>query len=480
MYQRDQQPIVDRALRLFLNTQTAFAECQANGIKLDTEYLDGMIAQTKQRLDDLEQEIWETREGKIWRSIHGESSALSKRQQLADVLFNKKDYEQSLGLECTTFTKTGIPQIAEGTLEKIPEIQEFAEKFLQWQSLSKTLKTYLVGIRKALDEKGYLHPSFSLFTVVSYRTSSSSGGGRGINFQNLPKRDEEVAKIVRRCFVPRQKDRHIVELDYSSAEVRATASITSDPVLISSVTEGVDFHKMVAAVAYKLPEEKVTKKLRQSVKGKFTFAEFYGSYWVSVARSLWEDNIVYGDLTLEDGTPLIEHLRREGITELGDPENPKDNTYYYHIKKSERWFWDDLFRVYSEWKRENWIEYKEKGYLDLPTGFRCAGVFTRNNANNYIQQGSSAHCLLWSFDHLSLAIKRYGYDAYICGQIHDSIVMDVHHDCLDNVVRVAVDIMTRQLRKAMEDWICVPMEAEPDVAPMGESWLSAKAYEISN
>ena len=477
MYQRIQQPIVDRAIKLFVNTQVSFADCQANGIKLDTEYLDGMISDTRKRMDDLEEEIWATDVGQRWKSMYGDEAALTKRRQLAEVLYGKTS-PLSMGLKCTTFTKTGIPQVAEASLEKIPEISDFAKNYVLWLSLLKMLKTNLLGIREALDDNGFLHPSFSLFTVVSYRTSSSSGGGAGINFQNLPKRNEGLATIVRRCFIPRAKNRHIVELDYSGAEVRATASITGDPTLIGSVTKGIDFHKQTAAAAYKIPYDDVTKKLRQSVKGPFTFAAFYGSYWVSIAKNLWEQ-ILYGGLETKDGVPLLEHLKKEGITELGNENNPRPGTYFWHIRKTEQWFWNDLFRVYSEWKRDNWEEYKEKGYLDLPTGFRCAGVFSRNNANNYIQQGSSAHCLLWSLNHISEIIREQGYDACLCGQIHDSIVMDVHTDCLDDVIRMAVSVMTEQLGKEMW-WIQVPMEAEPDVAPAGESWLSAKAYELDS
>ena len=476
MYQRIQPPIVNQAIKLFLNTQTAFADCEANGIKLDTDYLDGMIADTRARMDEIESRLWSSDVGKIWKEIHGEEAALTKRRQLADVLYNKKEYPQSLGLECDTYTATGVPQIAEATLEKIPEIADFAKDYVLWLSLGKMLKTNLLSIREALDDNGFLHPSFSLFTVVSYRTSSSSGGGAGINFQNLPKRNEGLATIVRRCFIPRAKNRHIVELDYSGAEVRATASITGDPTLIGSVTKGIDFHKQTAAAAYKIPYDEVTKQLRQSVKGPFTFAAFYGSYWVSIAKNLWE-GIIYGGLTTKDGTPLLEHLKSVGITELGDENNPKPGTYFHHIKQTERWFWNDLFRVYSEWKRDNWEQYKENGYLDLPTGFRCAGIFSKNNANNYTQQGSSAHCLLWSLNHISEIIREQGYDACVCGQIHDSIVMDVHTDCLDDVIRLAVNVMTEQLGKAMW-WIQVPMEAEPDVAPAGESWLNATPYKL--
>ena len=85
--------------------------------------------------------------------------------------------------------------------------------------------------------------------------------------------------------------------------------------------------------------------------------------------------------------------------------------------------------------------------------------------------------MLWSLDHIAEIIREQGYDACICGQIHDSIVMDVHHDCLDDVIRMAANVMTEQLEKEMY-WVQVPMEVEPDVAPMGESWLNATKYKL--
>ena len=78
MYQRTQQPNVNNAISLFLNTQAAFADCQANGIKLDTEYLDGMIADTRNRLSALERELWLSDVGQRWKSIFGDEAALSK------------------------------------------------------------------------------------------------------------------------------------------------------------------------------------------------------------------------------------------------------------------------------------------------------------------------------------------------------------------------------------------------------------------
>ena len=264
------------------------------------------------------------------------------------------------------------------------------------------LVTNLKGIESELDSNGFLHPTFSLFSVTSFRTSSNRP-----NSQNFPNRDPVLAGVVRRCFIPRTPDRHLVEIDYSGAEVRANASINHDPTLLDSINHGIDFHKSIAAMAYKLPKEEITKQLRQSVKGAYTFAAFYGSFWAAIAEGLW-DGIEYGSLALKDGKPLKQHLAQQGITQLGNSENPLPGTYYEHIRQTDEWFWNKKFKVYAAWKNKVWKQYLEDGYVDLPTGFRCAGIFTKNMVTNFSAQGAAAHCLLWSFVKLDQALQKRG------------------------------------------------------------------------
>ena len=474
MLQRKQQTNVKEALDLFMRTQMAFAQCEANGIKIDRPFLEQSIISTKERLEQLKSFIFnDTEVGRRWHEIYGEQAVFTARQQLADVLFkNKKNpHPRNMGFEAREFTNKGGIVIAESSLEKIPEIQDFTKAYVLYMALSKMLTTNLQGIKSCLDCNDFIHPSFSLFSVISYRTASS-----GPNFQNIPHHNPELESVVRRCFIPRSLDRHLCELDYSGAEVRINASINHDPTLVGSVTKGVDFHKAIAAKSYMLEESQVTKSIRQSVKGTYTFAAFYGSYWGAIAQGLWE-NIIYGGLTLEDGTTLRDHLKSKGITELGDIEDPKPGTYADYIKQVDQWFWGDMFQVYGQWKNKVWREYQRTGYVDLPSGFRCAGVFSRNMVTNFSAQGGASHCLLWSFCKLNDTIKELGLQTKICGQIHDSILIDVPHDELDDVLRLANDIMTVQLRQKFP-WIAVPMEIEADVSPMGKSWYEKEEYPI--
>ena len=485
---------VREAFELFKNTQIAFAHCEANGIQIDKEFLDRAIKETNERLDSIKNYIYEkTNVGQRIREIFGSRALLTNRNQVAVILFKGIPEAYYKGIDkdevkkrCfnlkPVLTSAGSPIVSETELEKInnPDIADFAKHYSLYMSLHKMLKTNLEGILAGLDENAIIHPSFLLFSVISYRTSSSEP-----NFQNFPNHNKELSSIVRKCFIPRGENRYLCEVDYSGAEVRVNASINQDPTLVGSIERGIDFHKAVAAKSYMLDETQVTKKLRQSVKGTYTFAAFYGSYWGAIAKGLW-DNINYGGLTLEDGTPLLEHIHSKGIYKLGDIETPEKGTYGEYIYNVDQWFWGVMFKRYAQWKYETWEDYQCTGYVDLPSGFRCGGVFTRNMVSNMPAQGSAAHCLLWSFCQLTDFINKWGVykdrygcklDTKICGQIHDSILLDIPEKELDYILYIANKIMTKDLREHFK-WITVPMEIEADVSPKGKSWLEKEPYQI--
>lgn len=470
MFTKKQQPGVKDAMQLLLQTQVAFARVERNGIKIDTVYLQEAIERTQQQIATLEENIRRTEVWHKWMDLFGTKAALTNRVQLGVVLFDKVE-KGGMGLETSEKTEGGLSRVSESSLSKIPGLGSFSADYSLLMSLYKMLQTNLCGIQSALDPCGYIHPSFSIFSVISYRTSSSNP-----NFQNFPNHNDKLSSIVRRCFVPRAVDRHIVEVDYSGAEVRVNATINHDKTLLASINEGHDFHREIAAMAYMLSPEQVTKSLRSSVKGGYTFAAFYGAHWSKIAKALW-DIIVYDGLQLADGTTLLQHINSKGITELGNLENPAVGTYANHIANTFRWFWGEQFQEYAEWKNKNWDAYTKTGYVDTPSGFRCGGVFTRNIVSNIPAQGGAAHCLLWSFCRIDELLREYGFKACLIGQIHDSIVADIPHEELDTVLCLMQDVMTKQLPKHFT-WLGVPMEVEADVAPAGCSWYEKKAYTI--
>jgi DNA polymerase I-like protein with 3'-5' exonuclease and polymerase domains len=149
-----------------------------------------------------------------------------------------------------------------------------------------------------------------------------------------------------------------------------------------------------------------------------------------------------------------------------------------HVKEVESDFWDNRFGVYGQWKKDMYEEYLKTGYMDSFTGFKYIGNFRRNQVINFPVQGSAFHCLLWSVIQLEKMLRK-GWKSRLIGQIHDSVIAEVHKDELQDFLGKSMKIMCKDTMKHYEDWLIVPLEVEAEVSPVGRSWYDKKEYKIA-
>lgn len=450
---------------------------EANGIRVDTKYLDKAIRDVGARMVAIEAGLKRDKFWRVtWRKVFGPKAKITSLEQLGHLVFDR------LGHPVLERTETGRPKTDEAAFEHVDI--PFVHEHVRLRKLTKLRNTYLKGIKREV-RKGLLHPVFSLHLTETYRSSSDTP-----NFQNLPIRNKEMGEIVRRCFVAR-KGRHLVEVDFSGIEVRVAACYNHDPVLIKYIKDpSTDMHRDTAAELFLitldfLKEHKdwAKKTVRDWSKNRFVFPQFYGSVYFQCAPHIWkalnekdkDGKFLY---KLPDGTPVIQHLRKKGIKELGrcDPKSPpKKGTFEYHVKQVEDSFWNKRFKVYTAWKKRVWWDYRDRGGFRTHTGFWIEGVYRRNQVLNYPIQGSAFHCLLQSLVWLQEEIRRRGMKTLIVGQIHDSIIADVPPDEIQAYLTLARRVMTEQLPKRWK-WINVPLEVEADVAPVGKSWFHKEEW----
>ena len=443
----------DAAFALMRDGSRALSRVEANGLRVDVGYLDRAIEATGSKIKQLERQIREDAVWGVWTKLYGKKADVNSPKQLARVIFGE------MGVKPARLTKTGEPSTDEPSLEKVD--YPFIKRLLNIRKLTKVRSTYLVGWRRQ-QVGGYLHATYNLHVVVTYRSSGSDP-----NVQNVPVRDPRQAKLIRPALIPRGEDRLIVEVDYSAAEVRVAACYHKDPTMVKYIEEGYDLHRDMAAECFMLDE--VPKSARQEAKGKFVFAEFYGDWYKSVCKNLWA---AAEGLTTADGTPMREHLAAKGIRGLGDCDprnrrNPPPGTYERHIMEVENRFWGQRFPVYTKWKNKWWDAYLDQGWFQMLTGFVCKGLYKRNDVINYPVQGAAFHCLLWSLCRFQEWLEKYKMRTLIIGQVHDSMLLDVHKKELPDVLAQLKQIMTGDIQKAFP-WMIVPMEIEAEGSD--ESW----------
>jgi len=400
-----------KAYELFHRGVIALSEITYAGIKIDQKTLGDLDAVVTTRVDEMEKHL----------------------QAVApDVNVNSVDQLRTLfftdwGLKSIKNTKTSKKEAVDvevlGKLlyqlnEQDPKYK-FISNIVTLRGYKKLKSTYIDNMYSWIDGDSLIHPSFLLHTVDTYRSSSANP-----NFQNIPKKAKVAipSAEVRKIFVP--KNDLFIEVDYKAAEVRVIAMYSNDPTLIDYIQKDYDFHKYWASKIYDKPEIEVTEDERGISKNKLVFPLFYGSANRSVIESI--------KVSERKGNILIKE------------------------------FWKD-FAVVKQWQ-ESYIDFFNKNnYVETYFGFRRQPPLRYNQIVNFPIQATAFHLLLDSLVDIHNELKQKKFKSHIVAQVHDSILIDVSENEIENVLEICKTLMCR----IKYDWQCVSMDID---AEWGYNW----------
>lgn len=441
----------------------ALARAEQAGIRVDLDYVERKLFYIQRKIQRYESQFMETDFYKHWNHSAGGKVNLNSASQLRHFLYVVKKLEPPK----TTISGEGATDEEALKQLNIPELNLLLERT--------RYKKPLDVLSKFREEQvdGYIHTFFNLHLVKTFRSSSDSP-----NFQNIPKRDEEIMQLCRGALYPRP-GHQLIEIDFSGIEVRVAACYHKDTTMLKYITDPhSDMHGDMAEQIFILGKGNGSKYkvLRQAAKNGFVFPEFYGDYYKNCANNMacnW-GKLPQTKWTREQGIELeptfflSDQLISKGINSYTAFEN--------HVKDIEKDFWENRFGEYAQWKDRWWNVYKKYGYIDTLTGFRCNGVMGKNDCINYPVQGSAFHCNLWTLTQLDKVSIEKKWDSRIIGQIHDSIIIDVNPDELDQVVDTAYEIATDLLPKQFK-WIIVPLDVDIEICPIDCSWAEKAKIE---
>jgi len=442
----------------------ALSRAEAQGIRVDIEYVQNKKQHLTRKIERMEAKFHRSTLYKHWAHSSGKNPNIHSNQQLAHFLYKTKKIKPAK----TTESGQGSTDEEALLALDIPEMEEL----LRIRKFKKIRDTYLDAFeREQVD--GYIHPSFNLHLVRTFRSSSDKP-----NFQNIPKRDRESMQMTRRALFPRP-GHQLLEIDYSGLEVKIAACYHQDPKMLEYINDpSTDMHGDMAAQIFMIDKFDRSKPehayLRSAAKNGFVFPEFYGDYYGNCAEALavkWgeipKEHWVYSNgVLVEEGRTLAKHLIGQGIYNYGE--------FVEHIKKIESHFWGRRFKHYARWKNTWWEQYQERGYIEMKTGFRCSGLMSKNDCINYPVQGAAFHCLLWSFIQLDEEMRKRKWRTRLIGQIHDAIIFDVYPDELEQVLEVTQQVTCKKLPEAWK-WIIVPLEVDAELCDVDASWADKKS-----
>ena len=305
-----------------------------------------------------------------------------------------------------------------------------AELFLQRvrrrNAVDTYLKSFVNGIANFVKEDGMLHVQLN-----QHRTDTGRLSGSNPNMQNMPRGGTFPIKKV---FKSRWEGGQIMEADFAQLEFRVAAFLSQDKTAIDEVTTGFDVHSYTAKVITDAGQPTT----RQQAK-EHTFAPLYGA--------------------------------------SGFGRTEAEAAYYKQFTKK--------YSGIGKWHEALAKEALNTGKIRTPSGRefsfpdvqrrRFGGVTYFTQIKNYpVQSFATADIVPISLIYIDKLLGVNQMQSCIVNTVHDSIVIDVHPDETDTVIKVinrTNEMLTSLVNKKWNIDFNVPLLLE---AKIGPNWLDTK------
>jgi DNA polymerase I-like protein with 3'-5' exonuclease and polymerase domains len=302
----------------------------------------------------------------------------------------------------------------------------FLQRVRRLSAVDTYLSSFVEGISTHVKQDGKLH-----VRLLQHRTATGRLSGADPNMQNMPRGGTFPVKKV---FKSRWNGGHIMEADFAQLEFRVAAFLSQDKTAIDEVTTGFDVHSYTAKVITDAGQS----ISRQEAKAH-TFAPLYGA--------------------------------------SGFGRTPAEAAYYEQFTKK--------YSGIGKWHKELAREALATGKIKTPSGreFVFPDVTRRANGsvtyftqikNFPVQSFATADIVPISLIYIDKLLGVNKMQSCIVNTVHDSIVIDVHPEEKDKVLRIINAANDRLLAIVNKKWkldFNVPLLLE---AKIGPNWLDTK------
>jgi DNA polymerase-1 len=337
-------------------------------------------------------------------------------------------------------TAGGKPSVSAAVLKSMEYLDPLISKILEWRKMGKVRSTYAEGLLPFITSSGRVHPDLLLDGTASGRLSC-----REPNLQNIPRADTELGTAVRLAFRPKA-GRVFIQADYSQLELRVAAMLSGDPEMMAIFNEGVDYHQRTAELVsmkmWGIAPDKVKKQHRQAAK-TFNFGLLYGMSDAGIAKQIGVSADEARNLraaVLGKFSILADWIREQ----LSLAKSTGYASTYYDGQKARRRWLPDLYsldkRAKSSAERSSW---------------------------NTPVQGTASDICLRSLVEVVNWIKEDAFPGMVVSTVHDSIMLEVEEDSLDEAAYQLQEIMTQW------DSNGVPLVVDLESGP---SWAELSTY----
>ncbi|BCZ19037.1 DNA polymerase I PolA [Helicobacter sp. NHP19-012] len=390
-------------------------EMQGHGFLLDLEYLQGLDAEFKQTLAQLEQ--------RIHAQAHTDINPNSAKQW-AQFLYTHLGLESKHAIKIKTGLSTNeaslkaLQQAYTGQSIQGVEVSKLLSTLLEYRELFKLQSTYVKPLLER-QVKGKIHTIFHQTTTASSRLSSSKP-----NLQNIPMRTPLGQQIARAFIAP--KNCMLLGLDYSQMELRLLAHFSGDTNLITAFKERQDIHTNTALALFNDPTQRPLAKA-------INFGLIYGMGANRLATTL--------NISLKEAR---EHIQR-----------------YFQAFPTIKGFLEGLKeRILEEGQVQTLLGHV-RAFNFQGASQKLVADYLREGANTLFQ-GSASDLMKLAM----LAVKDKYPELKMLVQVHDELILEVPKD--------QADTLAKELKTLMQEIYPLKVPLECHVC-LGTNWADLKA-----
>ena len=304
---------------------------------------------------------------------------------------------------------------------------QFLQRVRRLSAVDTYLSSFVDGIATHTKHDGMLHVK-----LLQHRTATGRLSGADPNMQNMPRGNTFPVK---RVFVSRWEGGKIMEADMAQLEFRVAAFLSQDEVAMQEVKTGFDVHSYTA----KIISDAGQPTSRQEAKAH-TFAPLYGA--------------------------------------SGYGRTPAEASYYQQFTQK--------YSGIAAWHERLAKEVLNTGKVRIPSGreFAFPNVQRKRNGSvtfftqikNYpVQAFATADIVPLCLLYIDRLLEMNKMQSCIVNTVHDSIVIDVHPDEEQKVMKVIDTANNNLLKLVNKKWMLdfnVPLLLE---AKIGDNWLDTKS-----
>ena len=392
------------------------AKMEIAGITVDTDRLEQMKSEFKERLAQIEQEIF---------NEAGEEFNINSPKQLGHILFEK------LELPVIKKTKTGY-STAVSVLEKLRGMSPIIDNILAYRQLAKLQSTYIEGLLKVVfDTDQKVHTRYTQTLTATGRLSSVDP-----NLQNIPVRLEEGRKI-RQAFVPSHPGWQIFSADYSQIELRVLAHISGDEHMQAAFREDRDIHANTAMQIFGLDsEDEVTPNIRRQAKA-VNFGIVYGISDYGLSQNI--------GITRKQAKQFIE-------------------TYFEKFPGVKKYM-DEIVQHAREQGFVETIFHRRRYLPDINHKNFNLRSFAERTAMNSPIQGSAADIIKVAMINMDRQLTEKQMQSRMLLPVHDELIFEVPNEEMADFQKLVNQVMDSAVELA------VPLKVE---CAHGKTWFNAK------